>query len=899
MKMVRINFCVSLLFLILLCISVIETRAQGNALKLDGRDDIFFSSAPAIGSQCTIELWVYPNALPARTTFLFTFNSGSYQNFAEWINSIVLEPSGKVFFYVWDGGPQKAYSRKTLPLYSWTHLAGILSQNSIQFYVNGSLEATIRIGQPQAFPENMSINGSDGHSWEWDGKLNGQIDELRIWNRALSPVEIQENMNKELSGTERGLVAYYKFNETSGKTAYDSSPSRRYNGQLISGANFVSSTAPIKPPYPPELSITAAFSGQDGVLKAGQTGTISITVQNSGKGDAEKISAQLSTTNKIVGFSFESSRFVGKITAGSSGTSSFNLNADQNLEKGNIDFSIQVSAEGGYSANTSIIVPTKAFYTQPQFPADLLVENVQFIEPSGNRALDGYESGKIQLTLANKGRGEAQNVQVSLSPLASAEGLTYTPTQVVERVNAKSSAVVTFPITAAGRIASLPRTFRIQAAEEFGFDADPVRINFETKAFEAPDMRIEKVAINDREEGDAYGNGNSIIEPNESIVVTAFVQNLGAGAAEQVKATIRLEGTDPNLQCPDNGKVIDLAAIAPGDYKPVLFYFFTSKRYSGTSIPIKIVLTESKGDYGKTVDLGLKMNERTANIVDVNIAKIERPKPEIKTIAEASQSDVDVVLQKSKNNKPDDFAVIIGIENYKYAPKVTYAERDAGAFYNYAAQVLGIPERNVYYLVNDGATVGEFKKLFEKDGWIAKRTTPNSDIFVYYSGHGAPNLKDKSPYIIPYDIDPNYAGTGFSLNAMYEALGGLNARSVTVILDACFSGQSREKEMLLTEARPIFIKVEGPAAYEKLTVFAAASEAEISSGYPEQRHGIFTYFLLKGLQGAADANADKKITVGELFNYLKPNVKRTAGARDREQTPTLVTKNAERIVLTF
>ena len=650
---------------------------------------------------------------------------------------------------------------------------------------------------------------------------------------------------------------------------------------------------------PPDLSVIVELSNKDNILKASETTTLSVTVLNQGKIDADNVVVKLSTNKALPIASFPSFQSIGAISAGSSRTVSFTLNADKTLEKGTIDFSVQVTTEGGYSTSTSISVPTKAFHTQPQYPADLFIEKVQFVEPSGNQALDGYESGKIQLTLSNKGRGEAQNIQVALSPLSSAEGLTYTPTQVVERVNAKSSAVVTFPITAAGKIASLPRTFRIQASEEFGFDADPVRINFETKAFEAPDMRIEKVAINDREEGDAYGNGNSIIEPNESIVVTAFVQNFGAGPAEQVKAAISLESTDPNLQCPDNGKVIDLATITPGDYKPVLFYFFTSKRYSGTTIPIKIALTESKGDYGKTVDLGLKMNERTANIVDVNIAKIEKPKPEIKTIAEASQSDVDVVLQKSKNNKPDDFAVIIGVENYKYAPKVTYAERDAGAFYNYAVQVLGIPERNIYYLVNEGATSGEFKKLFEKDGWIAKRATPNSNIFVYYSGHGAPNLKDKSPYLIPYDIDPNYASTGFSLNTIYETLGGLNAKSVTVILDACFSGQSREKAPILADARPVFIKVESPLAYGNLTVFAAAGGSEISSGYPEQRHGIFTYFLLKGLQGLADANADKKIVVGELFNYMKPNVTKTAALLDREQTPTLVTKDAERVLMAY
>jgi hypothetical protein len=265
-----------------------------------------------------------------------------------------------------------------------------------------------------------------------------------------------------------------------------------------------------------------------------------------------------------------------------------------------------------------------------------------------------------------------------------------------------------------------------------------------------------------------------------------------------------------------------------------------------------------------------------------------------------SKSDVDDVLQKAKNNEPEDFAVIIGIESYKYAPKVTYAERDASTFLKYAAQVLGIPEQNIYYLVNESATSGEFKKLFEKDGWIAKRATPNSDVFVYYSGHGAPNPKDKTPYLIPYDIDPNYAYTGFPLSTMYETLGGLNARSVTVFLDACFSGQTRDKEMLLAEMRGITLTPRKPRLLsEKIVVFAAADSNQISSSYPEKQHGLFTYFLLKGLRGEADKNNDKEIAVDELEVYLVTNVKKTAGQLDREQTPQVMGWDKRRVLVRY
>jgi hypothetical protein len=335
----------------------------------------------------------------------------------------------------------------------------------------------------------------------------------------------------------------------------------------------------------------------------------------------------------------------------------------------------------------------------------------------------------------------------------------------------------------------------------------------------------------------------------------------------------------------------------PGDYKPIDFYFYTSRRYTGVDLPIKIELTESRGDFGKTMALGLKMNQRTPNVVDVNVAKIEVPKASIKPIAEAAQSDIDKDPPESKTKRPNGWAVVIGIEKYKNAPAVTFAERDALAFLNYARNVLGIPDRNIYFLQSEGATLGEFSKLFGEDGWLEKRTSTDSDVFVYYCGHGAPGLADKSPYLIPYDIDPDYATSAYALSQLYENLHGITARTKTVFLDACFSGQTREKEMLLANARPVFVTVSKPTSYTDITVMTATNGTEVSSGDAEERHGIFTYYLLKGLGGEADANGDGAVTVGELYNYLKPKVHSRAANLDREQTPTLLAEDPEQILV--
>ena len=72
------------------------------------------------------------------------------------------------------------------------------------------------------------------------------------------------------------------------------------------------------------------------------------------------------------------------------------------------------------------------------------------------------------------------------------------------------------------------------------------------------------------------------------------------------------------------------------------------------------------------------------------------------------------------------------------------------------------------------------------------------------------------------------------------------------------------------------------------TVFSASELDQISSGLKEAKHGIFSYYVMKGLEGDADINSDRKITNGELLSYLKDHVPLKASELGREQTPSLV-----------
>ncbi len=417
------------------------------------------------------------------------------------------------------------------------------------------------------------------------------------------------------------------------------------------------------------------------------------------------------------------------------------------------------------------------------------------------------------------------------------------------------------------------------------------------------DLKILQLAVNDTEDiegaSSAYGNGNSIIEPGEAVELTAFVQNFGNTAANNVSLKLQLDINDRNISCPDIYKDYNLGKIESGDYKKFKFFFFTSKRYKRKDIPFKVVFKADNELYTKSQKLGLKMNERTSNIVDIDINR-QTPERnvEMTQISEIIEiSDVDKQIPHTRFNGSKTLAVVIGIENYKYAPMVDFAKRDAQVFYKYALSVFGVPKQNIYFLTNKEATLGEMKKIFSKDGWLARRSVRDeSNIIVYYAGHGAPDIKSKEAYLIPYDVDPNYAKTGFKLNSLYSALSSLKSKSVTVFIDACFSGKSRNDKMLIAGARSVVIPTESSAISGKnMAIISASTDKEFSSAYPEKHHGIFTYYLLQELKN--NANYLNSLSIREFYKNIKKNVKKTAGFLDKEQNPSLIGNNKDRAVI--
>ena len=267
-------------------------------------------------------------------------------------------------------------------------------------------------------------------------------------------------------------------------------------------------------------------------------------------------------------------------------------------------------------------------------------------------------------------------------------------------------------------------------------------------------------------------------------------------------------------------------------------------------------------------------------------------------------SDVDKVPYHFPED-PFKIALVVGIERYENnLPSADFADHDAEVMREHL-MALGYAPRHIHWLKDQEATRAALVKNLE--GWLPQVVSSSSTVFFYYSGHGAADPQTHKTYLVPADGDPNYLQeTAYPLSRLYSTLGKLSAKRVIVALDSCFSGRGA-RSLSPTGIRPLVtVSPSAPLSKGGVVAMTAASGTQIAEVLNSEGHGLFTYYFLKGLNGAAatsipgasahafagKAGAAKKnlkeISVQSLYQYLRPQVEDAAGMKNRAQTPELL-----------
>ena len=536
---------------------------------------------------------------------------------------------------------------------------------------------------------------------------------------------------------------------------------------------------------------------------------------------------------------------------------------------------------GGYPATGVPSAPARPG-APPQLDA-----TVRFEDDGGDGVLDGDERAEVRVTLRNRGRGTAHGLSLVLTT-PDARGVEIGAGARADSLAPGETTVLRVRLAAPPSLRDGKLRLEVRVREGNGFDLDPApALEVTTRAFRAPRFVLDGIVVADQ-------TGDGRIAPREIVEVRARVANRGAGEGRDVRAALRL---GPELfLTPDSSKAFTFGTMRPGDVRDVVFSAFANSR--ARDFPVAIEVHEARARFDTVFALPLALDRPIGSSQVV----VERTRPEPTTQAPPPLVvDVDTGVPRTHRPAVNAVAVVLGVERYDRLPAVSFAARDAAVFRDYAVRTFGVRDdaEHLYYALDGNVSGTALRKLFSADGWLARRVTPEADVIVYWAGHGGPDLRTRAPFLLPADADANYpTQTGYALRELYERLAALGARSVTVFLDACFSGWTRDAEQLLAGARDIAVSVENPVlTNDRMAVFAASAGNQVSSAWPSMRHGLFTYFLLKGLRGAADTDGTPGVTVGELDAYLRREVPPQAGRLDREQRPQLTAVKTDRVLV--
>jgi hypothetical protein len=249
------------------------------------------------------------------------------------------------------------------------------------------------------------------------------------------------------------------------------------------------------------------------------------------------------------------------------------------------------------------------------------------------------------------------------------------------------------------------------------------------------------------------------------------------------------------------------------------------------------------------------------------------------------------------------FAVVVGIARYSDSAggitSLQFADRDAQEFRDFLLSPDGgsFPSDNIRLLLNEDASAQNIRSaLFT----FLTKAQPQDEVVLYIAGHGAPDPNDpRNLYLLTYDtkID-DMGGTAFPMYQLQDVFARvIKAKRVVTFADTChsygFSGASahgKKSNNLVNQYLSRFANDSDRAVITASDISQLSYESDKWGG----GHGVFTFFLLKGLHGEADFNKDGTVTAGELFSYIHDTVDK---ATEGQQSPMALPGLAEHLPL--
>lgn len=626
-----------------------------------------------------------------------------------------------------------------------------------------------------------------------------------------------------------------------------------------------------------------------GVIRGDQEGQILLDLLNNGKGTAFSVWLE-SKGDFPPGFEVQAWIDIGDIKPGQKKRVVIPVKTGMNLKKSSFTLTVQAK-EQFYKNSRPINIKLKTVELEKPILSVLkwvLNDASGMAKGNGNGLVDNGEQIELKVLVQNKGKGEAKDVKLSISQLDSRIEMPISEVYlgtIPVRGQKEGKLCIAFDKLYRPKSQQGDKvTIGLTASDGRGYGRKASRLIELDYRFNEPMLAVSRIQYLDGQPGTASrGNRNGLIEQDELVEMVLEVKNRGTADAEDVTVTVSTDAPYVTIQPPR----IKLGEIGRGESSEAKFWIDVPISVPPGKIDLNIKVEEKA--FSKVAWLKEKKKVYVTGAIDADLAAHQDYGSEAAipgkegppAIAIGIMEDVDEVPILKVSTSEDRYAVIIGIGTYKRPDisVVRYALADARRFRDYLLNMGGFPKENVKLLEDNEATLAEIKSYIKE--WLPKISAADSTVVVYFSGHGVPGETKKIPYLLPYEGNPSFmVTTGYSIEEIKKDLNNLRTTKVALILDTCYVSPEGTRPGLLEVIDPTRV------GQMKGVLLTSVKEGQQSNDWPEKGHGLFTYFLLKGIRGAADRDLDGWVDLDEAYAYLAPLVSITAlKYMGREQSP--------------
>jgi hypothetical protein len=351
-------------------------------------------------------------------------------------------------------------------------------------------------------------------------------------------------------------------------------------------------------------------------------------------------------------------------------------------------------------------------------------------------------------------------------------------------------------------------------------------------------------------------NGNALLEGGERVKVRVDLTNSGKTPITGIAIT--LSGT-PTFVAYFPAPTLAVDALQPGESRSVEFAATLPQSLEGQRAEVTVSVRAASGASA----------------------------PAAQTLTAAFRGgggrfdSVDQVPANTGLQRPHTYVLAIGVSTYR-DPQIAarkYASLDAELISTYFQTVGGVPAANIRLLQDWKVLRSDIEDFILE--WLPRRITSDSVVIVYFSGQAAVSPSGET-YLIPYDGKHNSTARLYPLKDLEAGLARLKTKQTLFIFDGG----------VLSIGPAGAVKRRGPQwGSGKGPVLHLIGTTGFRNGLEpvKLRHGLFTYYVLRGLKGEADANADGDVTLGELTAFVGKTVPAAAKQEfNQEQRPFMV-----------